>query len=132
MLMHPEPLAMLSFMSVLVLLFSEATKERMLGVIGSVLLLITGYAILIDGIEIQTGMTSAISESVLKNETQVVDGNTTTISGTDTVSRTETNTNAYADMALPFSDVKTVIGSTTIFIALYLFFRNALRAMSGK
>lgn len=77
------------------------TDNPVFGLIAGMWFLILGLGIIVDGFQMQTGMT--LTEA----------GNTTTV------------TNTYTDVTLPFSTYSIVWGIIILCISIYIIYRNA-------
>lgn len=77
------------------------TNNPVFGLIAGMWFLILGLGIIVDGFQMQTGMTLS------------------TVGGTTTV------TNTYTDVTLPFSTYSIVWGIIILCISIYIIYRNA-------
>lgn len=113
MLMYAEIITFFGILTLILFIFAELGKHKIIGVMASLLLLMLGLWVAADNITFNTGSTSVVSET----NTATVSGNITT---TD-ISKNETITFTHAPIIIPYTPVafNTLLAMVLIFVGLY-------------
>lgn len=95
--MNAETFTFFGVITLILFVFAEAGRHKIIGVLASLLLIMAGIWIAVDNITLNTGAATVISET----STATLDGNTTTT----TLARNETQTTTYAPITVPYTPV---------------------------
>lgn len=111
--MYVETFTFFGLLTLILFVFAEAGKHKIIGVLASLLLIMAGIWVGLDNITFGTGSAATISET----NTAVITGNTTTT----TVAKNQTLTNTYAPVSIPNTPVAFNILLATILISVGLY-----------
>jgi hypothetical protein len=91
--MYAETFTFFGIFILILLIFAEFGKHKIIGVMASLLLIMAGIWVGGDNITFQTGSATAISETA------------TTAGNETTITRTEALTNTYAPITIPYTPI---------------------------
>lgn len=114
-----ELVGFIGIITLVLIALSEQSKTPVIGIAGSILLLILGFSILIDGIEIKTGETQITTGGITTTGTElaVADDNETTTTINLIADNNETTTTTYT-----YSEPTVDIGGNNLIDALGILF----------
>lgn len=95
--MNAETFTFFGVITLILFLFAEAGKHKIIGVLASLLLIMAGIWVAVDNITLNTGTATVVSET----NVAITDGNTTTT----TLAKNETLTTTYAPITVPYTPV---------------------------
>jgi uncharacterized membrane protein YeiB len=111
--MYAETFTFFGVLTLILFVFAELGKHKIIGVMASLLLIMLGVWVGLDNITFGTGSTTAITES----QAAITDGNTTNT----TISKTETLTNTHAPITIPNTPVAFNILLALVLISVGLY-----------
>lgn len=111
--MYVETFTFFGLLTLILFVFAELGKHKIIGVMASLLLIMAGIWVGLDNLTFGTGSAAVVSEI----NTAVITGNTTIT----TVAKNQTLTNTYAPITIPNTPVAFNILLATIFISVGIY-----------